>query len=146
MAQTLREFADKLKAFNVEKEAETVILNNGDLAVRLNQNQMVDGETSLDKEITPSYFSSSYAAFKSKLNSRAGFGTPDLRVTGAFQHGMRMIKKSKKYFITSSDGKTPELTKKYTINVFGLNKTNSNTFRNKNDKDLVEVWRNKVGL
>jgi hypothetical protein len=143
---TLRQLADNLKAFNPDKEAEKVILDNGEFAVKLNQNQMVDGEDSKDNENTPSYFGASYAKFKNRLNPRAGLGTPDLRLTGKFHAMMKFFKKGKNYLITSKDDKTGELVNKYGKDIFGLNKSNTKTFRNKNDSDFIQVYKAKTGL
>ena len=135
---TLEQLYNNFKNFNAVKAADEIIMSNGEIAVSLNRQQMIDGENSKDNEITPSYFSSDYAAFKNRKNSRAGLGTPDLRNTGRFQDLMKFVKKGNKYFVTSIDQKTGMLTVKYGADIFGLQPINSQSFRNKNDKDFIE--------
>lgn len=140
MAQlTLTQLSNNLQGFNAEKEAEKIIMSNGqNFAVSMNRQQLIDGEDSKGNEITPGYFSPTYSAFKNRLNSRPGLGTPDLRNTGRFQDLMKFVKKGKKYFVTSIDEKTGMLVTKYGEDIFGLDKINSQSFRNKNDKDFCE--------
>lgn len=133
---TLQELSRRFQNFNAEQEADVIIMRNGEFAIRMNQNQLLDGEDSNDSEITPNYKSAMYAAFKNSKNSRPGFGTPDLRNTGRFQDLMKFIKKGNQYFVTSIDEKTGMLVTKYGEDIFGLQKINSQSFRNKNDNDF----------
>jgi len=138
---TIHDLLNRLQKFNPEKTADDIIMRNGqDFAVSMNRQQMIDGEDSKGNEIAPSYFSPTYSAFKNKLNPRPGLGTPDLRKTGRFQDLMKFIKKGKKYFITSIDQKTGMLVTKYGEDIFGLDKINSQSFRNKNDKDFCDEF------
>ena len=144
---TIRQLSDKLQAYvnNIDKTIEKVVLSNSDLAIRLNQNQLLDGEMPDDSPIVPSYFSSSYATFKNRLNPRPGLNVPDLNLTGGNYNGIRFVKKGKKYFLENVNDKAPMLIKKYG-DYMGLNKTSSKTFRNKNDKDLIVDFRRQTGL
>jgi len=147
MAQmTLRQLSDKLQAFNEELVADVVIKNNEPLAVRLNQKQLVDGETPKDTPITPSYKSPSYALFKNRKNSRPGLGTPDVRVTGALHAGIRLMKSGDLYNMGNINEKAKFETITQYGDLWGLQKQNELTFRNKNNRDFIEELKKQTGL
>ena len=146
MAQTRRQLADKLRAFNFEAEADKIIMKNADFAIRLNQNQLLDGEMPNDKPIEPSYLGNSYAAFKNKKNPRPTLGTPDLNLTGGNYNGIRLVKKSVlTYSLENINSKAPSLIKKYG-NYMGLQKINLKSLTYRNDTDLFNEWIRKTGL
>jgi hypothetical protein len=89
------------------------------------------GKDKSGTNIAPSYKYDSYAEMKQEMNSRPDFGTPDLRLTGAFYNSF--------YFdfdtleVTSSDAKTETLKEKYGNRgknpIFGLNEETVSRYR-----------------
>lgn len=95
--------------------------------VEINKDQLGEGTRKDGSKIEPSYRSDSYKKMKHKMNARAGLGTPDLKLTGAFQDKMYMkvVNKAKGEFdISSKDKKREELRAKYggvaSRDIFGL--------------------------
>ena len=85
--------------------------------IRLNHNQLDHGELSNGNDIIPEY-SFGYAEFK-------GFSTPDLNLTGRFRAGWDVVHDDNELLFGSNDEKTQSLVAKYTVDIFGLNKTNA---------------------
>lgn len=141
---SLIEFAKRLKSFKPEKEAHKIIMSNSEMAVRLNQNQLLDGEMPDDSEILPDYLSESYAVFKNRKNPRPTFGTPDLNLTGKNYNSIRLVHiKGLVYSLENIDPKSKLLISKYG-DYMGLQKLNLRTFQRKNDKDLISAWKSHV--
>lgn len=65
--------------------------------------------------------SPSYARIKKARGGIAPSGQVDLRNTGAFQKGIKARIANKAVFLDSNESKTPELTEKYSEEIFGLN-------------------------
>jgi len=108
--------------------AEQIVYDNRDILVKMNKDQLIEGQNTLGGKIKPSYTSTDYAVMKSKMNNLAGFSTPDLLLTGEFYRGMEAIVESGEWFITSDDEKTPFLTDKYE-DIFGLTEQSENSVK-----------------
>ena len=74
------------KMDDIEDITRTVVLDSvsQDLLIELQKDQLMRGENERGESIEPEYASFSYAKFKNRINPRAGFGTPDMKYTGAF--------------------------------------------------------------
>lgn len=138
----LRELADSLARINIDALADEVVLGNGDLAVKLNQNQLLDGEMPNGTQIVPEYASEFYAKFKNTRNPRPTIGVPDLNLTGSFYNGMKL---KPDLTISSSDSKAGAIKSKYG-DVQGLQKENELTFRRANDLDFIKELKKQTGL
>lgn len=131
----LEELIKRFQNFNAVQAADRVIKKNAEFAIDLSQGQMIRGKMPDGSQIG-AYQSPFYAEFKNLRNPLAGFGVVDLNLTGDYYKGMILTGKYPNYEIISKDGKAQELESKYG-DPLGINKSNEEKFRNKNDKDYV---------
>lgn len=117
---TLDEFVNRLERINFEKLALDTIQETEKVIIALNHDQLQKGRDSLGNQLRP-YASQSYAKYKRKLNPR---GVTDLRLTGAFYSGWKVIATKFPTRILSTDAKAPILQKQYGIDIYGLTKNN----------------------
>lgn len=87
-----------------------------ELAVDLNKEQLQEGKRSDGKDITPKY-----ARFTVLYKQEKGQPTyVTLKDTGEFYSKFYLRISGNRWAIGSADGKTPDLVKKYTADIFGL--------------------------
>ena len=122
----LRDMVRKLRD-NFEDIARDTIIEDGDVIVELQKDQLMHGENMLGESIEPEYASFSYAKFKNRINPRAGFGTPDLRFTGAFYDAFFLDDDDLEVY--SRDPKVEILIAKYGGYIFGLNEDSIERYR-----------------
>jgi len=96
-------------------------------AIALNKEQMIFGVDSNELDIG-SYASSEYRAMKLNQNPFAG-GKVDLRLTGAFHRAMFAETSGNLLKIDSNDPKRSKLVEKYSDNIFGLHKRNTEKYK-----------------
>ena len=132
-------------AVNKDQLIVKAIKTNSAKLEQLNVRQMEYGFTAKGKRIKPLYFSKEYAKGKRSIGSKAPLRVPDLRVTGAFHRGIKIIIGKKKYYLTSRDLKTVDLRKKYDY-IFGLSPKSQKTAKGLTTKTFSLLWRKKVGL
>lgn len=99
------------------------IEENAEYIADLNTSQLSEGVNSLGQSLDPKYKMAEYAKMKKAMGAKPPFGTPDLKLTGAFYEGFRAepLKADKGgIFITSDDSKASKLAGKYGANIFGL--------------------------
>lgn len=139
------ELNNKVQSFvkSLPRTIDKIANDNASFAIKAVQNQLLDGETPQDTAITPSYSSDFYAKYKNTLNSRPTMGIPDLRVTGGYYAGIKLIGKYPKYELIGTNEKTPMLHEKYGDNL-GLNKLNQQSFINKNMLDLQSEFKRAI--
>lgn len=97
-----------------------IIEDQSDVISDYNRNQLKHGRGSDGEPIEPMYGSLFYALEKNRMNPLAGYGTPDLFLTGAFYRGFFVSITGKSFSLSSSDRKTGSLLEKYGPNIFGL--------------------------
>ncbi len=140
MSLTLHQLSDRLQRFDPEKEAEITVKKNAWFAVVLNQQQLTDGLDLSGSKISQEYASFSYAGYKNRLNTLAGFGTPDLKIVkkGGLHDDIifDMVGGKWQMFNKSILATYPSITQYG--DVWGLTTKNTIRFRNKNDKDYSE--------
>lgn len=113
-------FIASIAEFRILTHIRNSFMNNESVVADLNADQMLEG---LDREgnpIRPTYASPEYAALKQRLNPRPTTGTPDLRLTGAFQRKIFLRFVQDAFELDSTDEKTEELVFKYGDVIFGL--------------------------
>lgn len=141
----LSEFNSKLQAIDMEELIRQAVISNESKLLDMNRRQMLSGERSDGDLISPDYFSLSYAFEKKKMGTKAPFGVPDLKYTGAFQRDMVLLVEGNEWEIGSTDDKTPELTRKY-AKIFGLTKENTEQAKVINTATLGELFKKAAGL
>lgn len=97
-----------------------IIEDHEDIITGYNKDQLKHGYTFNSEKVNPLYGSLFYALEKNKQNPLAGYGTPDLFLTGAFYRGFFISITGKSFIISSSDKKTESLVDKYGMDIFGL--------------------------
>ncbi len=115
----------------VGNEVLSIIRKNDAILIRLNHEQLMQGRTSLGKEVQPPYQSVWYAEFKLTKNP---LGVVDLNLTGAFYNGWFVSADTFPIFLGSADEKTFSLVKKYGKDIFGEDKDSLEQIR----KDIVK--------
>jgi len=107
-----------------------------DAVADMNRVQLSEGKTKTGKDINPEYVSDEYATAKVGLNSKPGFGIPDLFLSGDFYEGLTAELKGSGIEIFSTDPKNDKLESKYK-DIFGL--TNQNLEKLKKEFVLPEL-------
>lgn len=127
------EYIAKLKLANkayMNEQLLRIVQEESNFIIDLNQSQLLSGIDSKGSEFED-YSSKSYATFKNRLNPIAGFGRPDLKLTGSFYNEMYLQFSSKGFpvEIFSRDEKTASLVGKYGKDLFGVTKDNLENLR-----------------
>lgn len=139
----LLDFANRLDKINFEKLALETIRETDQIIIGFNHDQLMKGKDSKGVALRP-YQSLSYAKYKRKLNPR---GVTDLRLTGAFHQGWQVIATRFPVKVMSRDEKTPILTKKYGIDIFGMNENNEKSYAQNDFKPkFYQKVRSNLGL
>lgn len=134
----LKKLSAKAAAFNaaIDLHEATAIQQSEKVLVELNRSQMLQSKDATDATITPAY-SKGYAALK-------GFSNPDLKATGNFQKDMFLIAGPKEWFINSIDWKSPELSAKYSEDIFGIAPSNREKAEIEVSNHLYRLFKEKV--
>lgn len=140
MLPKLVELQKKLKSIPFKKFLYESLKGNESILEDYNIEQLMRGENYKGEKITPRYANRGYAALKNAENSKAGFGTPDLKDTGDFHRGIKTIVSTRGVRTTGTEQKTPELQFKYGDEIIGINLSKS-TIR---EDFLLEEMREKV--
>lgn len=120
---TIAELNRRFGNLNLRRELPVIIEDRELEIVTENKNQLLHGLDGDGDEISPGYALYTYSLDKNMMNSLPTFGTPDLKYTGAFYSGFMLQNVTQEGFeITSSDNKTPGLTRKYGPAIFSLSK------------------------
>lgn len=98
---TIRELYEAVGKLRVRENLETFIKKTEYELILKIQEQHKLGELSTGQKIAPLYKSKYYSDFKSALNSAAGYGIPDIHVTGAYDADMHVTVKGEDYEIDS---------------------------------------------
>lgn len=109
---TISELQKNVQKINIQKMFEQIIEEKEKEILEINKDQLEKGKNIKNQKIKPKYKNEPYAKKKQKLNPKAGFGTPDLKLSGEFQNLMFLKKKGKKY-IPESKAKHFKYLKKY---------------------------------
>lgn len=127
---------DKIER-EAENEAYRIIAENQKVIIELNtKGQLLLGKGVKGQKLIPQYSRVRYARAKNQLNPLAGFGTPDLKLTGKHYDEFYLTAKNRQLEFKSSVSYAKYLVKKYGISqdIYGLTKQNSDIL---NDKILL---------
>lgn len=99
---TVGQFYVKLQNLQLTQIAIESLSQHVEEVAELTREQLMDG---LDSQGNPlkMYKMDWYARMKQGMNSRAGFGTPDLKLTGAFHSSIRVEVQGENMQITAND-------------------------------------------
>jgi len=117
---TVAAMLKRLQAVNVENDIHDAIQNTLPDYQDQQQQQLFEGKNSKGEEIG-AYRNELYANYKHELNSRPGFGVPDLKLTGNFYRSIQS-NVTKDEIETRADGVdyAPKLEQQYGSVIFGL--------------------------
>lgn len=114
-----------VKSLDIEQMMDDSIEDNeAEIIDTITETQMLSGKSSTD-EIIGEYSSPIYARYKSSLNSKAGFGHVDLKVTGDLFSSFVLKKISGGFEINSNLSYFTKLIKKYGVEPFDLSDENA---------------------
>lgn len=112
----------------------------------LNREQLMYGYDAKGNRLRD-YKSKSYAKKKAEMNPLAGFGTPDLRLTGAFHKSLGVNPTWGKAVPTASDSKTEKLLGMFKSNdPLGLNETSMKKYREILQPLIIQALSKRTGL
>lgn len=117
---TIFEKYERVKSLNKDLRivgVDAMIASREDF-LNMNREQMTEGYDSNGQRIGV-YKVDSYERMKREMFPQSG-GWVNLKLTGAFQAGMRLTVSTTKWRVTSEDGKAKKLTAKYGTAMFGL--------------------------
>ncbi len=129
--------SNNIKKFNLNNELDKIILSNEDAIIRLNLEQLSIGQLSNGSEISPLLRNADYARGKKSKGGKAPEGVPDLNNTGSFYEGFNIGVNRKVIKVNSKDSKTRDLTKKYGVDIFGLQQENLSVYAHNIVKPLL---------
>jgi hypothetical protein len=116
---TIKGFHKRVSSINIDLIIDDSFIETTDDLLEINKDQLLHGMTNTGEKITPVYFRDEYAAEKNQMNSLPGYGTPDLKLTGAFHNEIRIDYKTGVLSSHSNDEKADELEFRYQ-NIYGL--------------------------
>lgn len=125
---TLSEMIRRVDSLDIKANLPEMVNNTKEEMADLNISQLELGQEKTGNPITPEYRSELYADFKKSIGSKAPEGTPNLKLTGSFYDGINVQLNGMEYFISSTDGKMPDLVEKYGDDIFGLSEENKSKY------------------
>jgi len=130
---TVRDSVRDLLVSSIEETAEQY--------VDLNTEQMYQGLDGSGQKISPQYKLQEYADMKSQMNSAPGYGTPDLKLTGAFYQGYGVRVEGDDVIKDSDVEYADELFERYGNAIGELDEENHEQYV---EGDLAPVFMDKV--
>jgi hypothetical protein len=128
---TIPDFVSNFKRLNNNKFNEIVVdemFNYQERIIDLNKDQLMSGFDSTSQRLR-SYKNREYAEMKNEVNPLAGFGNPDLKLTGQFHRGFHVRRGGKTFLLLNSrDEKNDMLKGKYGKDIFGLTSSSKEEF------------------
>jgi hypothetical protein len=80
---TIDDLYNDVKKLNLRQELPRLIIQTKPTIQAKITGQLEKGEQSTGEKITPTYGSGYYAGIKNAMNPKPGYGTPDIKLTGA---------------------------------------------------------------
>lgn len=117
------EFRKKFRQVDLSDVLNRCLVETSDILLDLVKSQLEVGKTSIGF-ITPQLKNESYARQKQSEGSRAPFGIPDLKKTGAFYRYMKVYFGKDAVRIRSTNKKAPDILRKYGKEIYELNQDN----------------------
>lgn len=141
----IRDLTEKLKTVNedvINQGLLTIVKNNQSEALDLNTSQLFAGKDSNDQSLG-SYKSAEYAKLKLSLNPA---GVVDLKLTGNFYSGFFADTSRFPIQFGSTDEKADTLMQTYGQDIFGLDQTNLEQFRQDIKPDIQNLFKSFLQL
>ena len=129
---TIKQLKEKLNRIDPLKLAEAVLKRHEADLADLNREQLLDGNLNTGDGIIPTYAWEWFANEKHSMNSRPGYGTPDLYLTGAFHRSITAKVSGDTIIFDASDDKKADLEGQYSNDIFGLTPQSK--------EDLIREW------
>ncbi len=146
---TIDDVIKNFQSLHLEAEVPRIIQKLSAEMVDYNLHQLEMGLTSDGITITPRYRNAKYAAFKNTLDPTAGYGVPNLKLTGDFYAGFHVQLKGMVFEFGSRDSKSALLEGVYGKNggIFGLTEGNKGNFAQDDVRpELFAYINKKTGL
>jgi hypothetical protein len=144
---TIAEMRRRIESLRLAEELPKLVYQTSYEIITLNQQQLYSGLDSTGQKIEKKYKNKYYAVKKQKQNSRPGFLTPDLFLTGAFYKGFGVVVDSNNYRIDSNNEKSAKLILAYGEDIFGLTGKNKGTYATGALFAALKAYiQNKAGL
>ena len=140
---TVQEYNKKLKSINKPKLKREAVKKAEPEIVNLNRLQLEKGLTIDETKITPKYRNPVYATFKNSMNPRPGFGTPDLKLSGAFHDSLKVLFGNGSFKIKGFTDYAEKLEAKYK-GIYGLTKEHFKKVQQTATHIFVELWKQKM--
>jgi hypothetical protein len=122
MAGGIRQLINNVKRLDVKDVIKEAVVKSEPKLLELQKKQWLRGETSITGTKIGKYRSGKYYKRKKfNMNSLAGYGNVDLRLTGEFHRNTKIFFFDTSFFFKSTDWKHEKLTKDYGERIYGLN-------------------------
>lgn len=91
---TIQEVYEAFAAVKLREDLPGIVQENGAALAELIKGQLIQGKLATGDTIAPSYASKYYAKKKFDLNSLAGYGNPDAKLSGNLYDAIEVTEKS----------------------------------------------------
>jgi hypothetical protein len=146
---TILDALANFESVQLEKAIPVIMQSISAEIVDYNLKQLSQGLTSSGVLISPRYRNPAYAGYKQGLNSAAGFGVPDLKLSGDFYAGFYIQIQGMSFTFGSNDSKSALLEGVYSANggIFGLSdESKIELVENDLKPKVIEYLTQKTGL
>lgn len=144
------EMNELVQALDLEAIVDQAIIDNEAYIVDAVHAQLKRGEDEDGDKIssfTSQYADTGYAEMKYKMNSAAGFGNVDLKLTGDWYSGMALEKQDDAFVINSSDEKNDDLKKRYGESITGIQEQSAGEVaQDYLYEDIMDAVRDQLGV
>lgn len=138
---TASELIERLQGLNLREILTESIEETAPQYVELNTQQLFKGLDGTGGSIHPLYRSAKYARMKNQMNALPGYGTPDLKLTGAFYQGYGVRVEGDEVVKDSDVAYADDLFEKYGNAIGELDEENHEAYI---DNGLSPVFTDKV--
>ncbi|HTY43972.1 MAG TPA: hypothetical protein VMC80_01905 [Patescibacteria group bacterium] len=120
---TIPKLNELIQKINIEDMFVKAVTENEHIFIDSLTGQLIKGEDSTGGKIGQ-YASNEYARYKYSLNTQAGLGNVDLKLSGDLYHNLGLVEKSKKFFFFSTVSYFQKIQNQYGLKPWGLNDEN----------------------
>lgn len=125
----ISDIKERVTKLDVSEVIENAIIDTQKDLVKYQKEQMLHGVRKSGKKIGK-YKSPAYAKKKFQMNSKAGLGNKDLKLTGDFHSRVLVDVRGKEVIVSSDDPKTEKIVEREGDDIFGLSKEFAKQYSN----------------
>ncbi len=144
---TVEDLITRLASVDIAAETDTALDATDKVLVENVKNQLFAGQDASGSKLSPKYRLIRYANVKHEMNALPGYGTPDLKLTGALYREMNVHREKDELVFDSKMDYAPALEQKYGSGIFEPSNDNLDSYAlDKFFPHLVTALEEKTGL